>query len=576
MAQGGSGSLARELFQDTAFGFFVRLLSGGKYLAWEDTYDQNALSKYLSTAETPLERAQTRESQRQVTQQASRKAQDAEANSSDDAASIGSPDDDPKDQATDFEVIDWVKPYDPKNPRQWPSWKKFFATGQICLLTTSVYIGSAIYTAGLQDVVHTFHVSETAALLGLTLFVCGYGLGPMVWAPMSEVPFFGRNPIYIGTLFVFVGLQPAVIYAPNFGALLAFRFLTGLFGSPALATGGASIADMYAPNKQAYGIAFWGVSAVFGPVLGPLVGGFAAQANGWRWTIWELMWLSAFCLIFLFFFFPETSASNILFRRANRLRAERAKLESNEKQLPLKTEAEIEAEGMSGKEIALMVFVRPFTLSFFEPVVLALNLYIALLYALLYLWFESFPIVFVGMYHFNSGTLGLAFVGILIGAFIAIGPFFWYLYKFQEPQFRADGNIKPEYRLPPAFVGGFCIPICLFWFGWSAGNTHWIMPIIGTVWFTIGAFCLFMSVLAYLGDAYPRYVASVYAGNDLMRSSFGAGFPLFANAMFHRLGIDWGCSLLAFLSMLFIPIPFILYRYGERIRGVSKMARHDI
>ena len=63
------------------------------------------------------------------------------------------------------------------------------------------------------------------------------------------------------------------------------------------------------------------------------------------------------------------------------------------------------------------------------------------------------------------------------------------------------------------------------------------MPIIGTGWFSVGAFLLFNSVLNYLGDAYPEYAASVLAGNDFMRSSFGAGFPLFATAMYHRLGV---------------------------------------
>jgi MFS transporter, DHA1 family, multidrug resistance protein len=95
-----------------------------------------------------------------------------------------------------------------------------------------------------------FGVSQVAATLGLTLFVAGYGLGPMVWAPMSEIPQIGRNPIYIGTLVVFVFFQFAVIYAKNFGMLLAFRFLTGLFGSPVLATGGASLSDMYKPAKR--------------------------------------------------------------------------------------------------------------------------------------------------------------------------------------------------------------------------------------------------------------------------------------------------------------------------------------
>lgn len=387
---------------------------------------------------------------------------------------------------------------------------------------------------------------------------------------MSEMPFIGRNPVYIGTLFVFVLFQLGVIYAKNFGMLLAFRFLTGFIGSPVLATGGATIADMYKTSKQAYGIGVWGIAAVCGPAMGPLIGGFAAEANGWQWPIWELMWLSGFCLIFLTIFLPETSSSNILYRRTVRIRQKTG--DPN-----FKCQPEIEAEGMTTNEILLMVFVRPFTLTFTEPICFFLNVYIALTYGLLYLWFESFPIVFIEIYGFSLGTQGLAFLGILLGALIVMVPFFYYNYKYVEPQFTATGELRPEVRLQPALVGAFFLPICLFWFGWtSRSEIHWIVPIIGTSLFSIGEFLLFMGVLSYLGDAYPKHVASVYAGNDLVRSAFGAGFPLFAPAMYSKLGIGWASSLLGFLAVAFIPIPFILYFYGKSIRERSKMARHDI
>ena len=227
----------------------------------------------------------------------------------------------------------------------WSTLKKTFVTFEICLLTTSVYIGSAIYSAGTLSVVETFGVSEVAATLGLTLFVAGYGLGPMVWAPMSEIPQIGRNPVYIGTLIVFVIFQVPTALAVNFGMLLAFRFLTGFIGSPVLATGGASIADIVSPKKRAYAIGIWGISAVCGPVLGPLVGGFAAQAENWKWPIWELMWLSGFTLALLIFLLPETSSTNILYRRARRLR----KLTGIES---LKCQPEIEAEEMTGKDVS--------------------------------------------------------------------------------------------------------------------------------------------------------------------------------------------------------------------------------
>lgn len=418
--------------------------------------------------------------------------------------------------------------------------------------------------------VATFHVSSVAATLGLTLFVLGYATGPMLWAPMSEIPQFGRNPVYILTLAAFVALQVPTALASKFGVLLALRFLGGFVGSPSLATGGASIGDMYTPEKRTYGLAVWGVGAVCGPTLGPLVGGFAVEKEGWAWSIWELMWLSGGCLLLLVFFLPETSSANILFRRARRLR----KLTGNPK---LKCEPELMGENMTGKDIAMMTLVRPFSLLVTEPIILALDMYIALIYGVLYIWFECFPIVFIDIYHFSLGTLGLAYLGLLVGIIVVIGPFVWYHHKYTEPKFDDNGDLKPELRLPPAFFGAFAIPICLFWFAWtSRPDIHWIVPIIGTAWFSSGAFLLFNAVLNYLADAYPHHAASVMAGNDFLRSTVGAGFPLFAAAMFKKLGVNWASSLLGFLSVAFIPIPFLLYKYGHVLRRKSKYARKDI
>ncbi|KIW81811.1 hypothetical protein Z517_04837 [Fonsecaea pedrosoi CBS 271.37] len=469
----------------------------------------------------------------------------------------------------DAHIVDWYGPDDSENPRNWGSVKKVWVTFEICLLTFSVYIGSSIYTAGILDVSNEFGVSRVAATLGLTLFVLGYGVGPMFLSPLSELPQTGRGPIYIGTLALFVILQVPTALATNFGMLMAFRFITGFVGSPPLATGGATIGDMYSPAKRTYGMAVWGIGAVCGPTMGPLVGGFAAESKGWTWTIWELMWLSGFTLVLLIFLMPETSSPNILYRRTMRLR----KLTGNSK---LMCEPQLIGEQMTPREIAMMTLVRPFLLCFTEPMVFLLNMYIALIYGLLYIWFESFPIVFSGIYGFSLGLEGTAFLGILIGVLLTLPPFIWYQRKYIEPKFNDKGDLQPEWRLPPSFVGAFAIPICLFWFGWSARpDIHWIVPIIGTAWFSIGAFLLFNSVLNYLADAYPAYAASVLAGNDFFRSTFGAGFPLFASAMYKNLGVGWASSTLGFLAIAFIPIPFFLFKYGERLRMRSKYAQKD-
>ncbi|KAL3248381.1 hypothetical protein ABHI18_012053 [Aspergillus niger] len=197
----------------------------------------------------------------------------------------------------DVIVVDWRGPSDSENPQNWSTAKKFVVSCEIWLLTFAICIGSAIYTPGIPGVSEQFGVSNVAAVLGLTLFVLGYGLGPMVWSPLLELPNIARSPTYILTLVVFVFFQFAVIYAKNFGMLLVFRFLTGSIGSPCLATGAVSMSDIWKPQARDCMIGIWGCFAVAAPVLGPLVGGFAAPVNGWTWTIWQLLWVSALTLV---------------------------------------------------------------------------------------------------------------------------------------------------------------------------------------------------------------------------------------------------------------------------------------
>lgn len=357
------------------------------------------------------------------------------------------------------------------------------------------------------------------------------------------------------------------------GALIPLRFVAGFFGSPALATGGASIADMYTPKYRAHGIAIWGITAVCGPVLGPLVGGFIVDwrnrlgyIDGWRWTIWELLWLSGLAFIIIFIALPETSTPNILYYKAKRLR----KITGNQ---DLQSESEIMQKEMTAGQMVKTSLLFPFVLCFTEPIVFLLNLYIALVYGILYIFFEAYAIVFVEIYGFNYGELGLSFLGIFIGAVLSMLIFEIYLKVNLEKKFdEAEGGfIKPEQRLPPAMIGAFGIPICLFWFGWTArADIHWIVPIISTAFFGAGTFMLFQAILNYLPDAYPTRAASVLAGNDLFRSAFGAGFPVFATAMYTNEGIGVASSILGALATLMIPIPFVFYKYGEKIRSYSK------
>ncbi|GLA08250.1 hypothetical protein AnigIFM60653_009779 [Aspergillus niger] len=559
----------KELIRDTAFGKLVRILSGRRLLLYPEERDLE-----LSFIQEPPDVAAKEE----VTlPDITRNESIIEPNRLETIMSQASyrshrgswPVPAPQDKRPI--IVGW-RPGDSENPQNWSTIKKFLVSCLVWILTFAIYIGSAIYSPGIPDVAEQFGVSNVAATLGLTLFVLGYGIGPMIWSPLSELPMVGRSPIYVLTLFVFVFLNFAVVYAKNFGMLLAFRFLTGLIGSPALATGGASMADLWSPRARDYMIVIWGAFAIAAPVLGPLVGGFASSANGWTWTIWQLIWVSGLALVLLFFLLPETYGPNILYRRARRMR--------QLSKLDIYSEAELELRQIPSTDIVYEALVRPFQLCFLEPIVLVMNVYISLVYGILYIWFEAFPIVFQEIHGFNPGESGMSFLGIITGtvAFAIPGYFTWKYFYQSKLVGDNDESFPPEYELPPACVGSICLPISLFWFGWTGNfeSVHWIAPIAAAALFSVGGCLIFNPIFCYLARAYPRYAASVLAGNDFMRSSFGAGFPLFAAAMFHHLGVGWACTLLGCLTCLFVPFPFVLYWRGKQLRLRSKFARHDI
>ena len=117
------------------------------------------------------------------------------------------------------------------------------------------------------------------------------GFGPMLWAPLSEIPSIGRNPVYSLTFVIFVIISIPTAAVNNFSGLLVLRVIQGFFGSPCLANGGASMADLYSTLITPYGLTAWVSAGFAGPALGPLLSGFAVTAEGWRWSFWEIVWV---------------------------------------------------------------------------------------------------------------------------------------------------------------------------------------------------------------------------------------------------------------------------------------------
>lgn len=131
----------------------------------------------------------------------------------------------------------------------------------------------------------------------------------------------------------------------------------------------------------------------------------------------------------------------------------------------------------------------------------------------------------------------------------------------------------PGYRLPPTIAGTVLVTIGLLWFGWTTYTSiHWIVPIIGSALFGAGTLLAFMGMWTFLVESYPLYAASALAANSFCRNSFAAVFPIFGKAMYENLGYQWATFLLAMISLVMMPFPFIFYRYGDWFRSKSHYA----
>jgi hypothetical protein len=143
--------------------------------------------------------------------------------------------------------------------------------------------------------------------------------------------------------------------------------------------------------------------------------------------------------------------------------------------------------------------------------------------------------------------------------------------RYANVEKKSIGEAPAEARLLPAMIGAVALPIGMFWFAWTNyPNIHWSVCIAASAPFGFGMVLVFLSAVNYLIDSYTIYAASVLAANSVLRSLFGAAFPLFTNQMYSRLGIHWASSIPAFLALACLPAPFFFYKYGQAIRMKCK------
>ncbi|RPD59300.1 MFS polyamine transporter [Lentinus tigrinus ALCF2SS1-7] len=455
-------------------------------------------------------------------------------------------------------VVAWDGPDDPENPRNWTSKRKWTIALTVSAFTFISPLSSTMIAPAAGQIASGFNITDEFQVnLSISIFVLAYAVGPLVLGPLSEI--FGRTPVLRGCNLFFTAWNLGCGFAQSERQLIAFRFLAGLGGSAPLAAGGAVLGDLFAPEERGKAMALYTLAPLLGPAIGPIVGGWIAERSTWRWVFWSTSIAAGVIQIVGIFTLKESFGPVLLDRKAKKIRANLDAENSGE----VRTMFQKTAKKRNYRHFFFVSICRPFILSVQEPIVQLFGLYLAFVYGIIYLVLTTIPEIYTNIYHNTPGIVGLHYIGLGIGLFVCSqinSRLSDVIYKKLKE--RNGGVGEPEHRLR------------LLVAGWGAQErTHWIVPDIGFALIGGGMVLSFQGMMMYIVEAFTMYAASALAAVSFLRSIAAFGFPLFAPAMYNRLGYGVANTILAAIAFV-IGVPAILglYTYGKKIRGMSKHA----
>ncbi|QIW96568.1 hypothetical protein AMS68_002086 [Peltaster fructicola] len=463
-------------------------------------------------------------------------------------------------------VISWSI-NDPGNPHNWSATRKVFVVIAGIVLVFNSTFGSSIAAGASQQTADYFNVTNTVQLvLPTSLFLVGYVLGPLLTAPMSES--YGRKPILFVTFLIYTAFSLGCALAPTWAGLVVMRLLCGMGAGTPISVVGGVYADIYkTPQARGTAIMIFMTMTILGPLVGPPASGYLAVVS-WRWAYW-LQLIIAGVSWPIFIFMPETYGPVLLKRKAAEQRQETG---------DVSIVAPIELENKSMQELITVILARPFRMFLFEAIVLSSCLYMAMVYAVFYMFLQAYPLIFEGVYGFSPGEEGLTFLAIFVGSVMASGVYFWWDHYYEKKRAQNPApkwTAQEEYhRVPIACIAGPLFAASIFWLGWAARpDVHWIVPTLAGIPFGLAYVLIFMGLINYIVDAYEAFSASALAASSCSRSLFGVILPFAVPSMFSHLGIAWACSVLGFISLALGVIPFVFIRFGEKLRANSEFCQ---
>ena len=144
-------------------------------------------------------------------------------------------------------VVSWLQE-DPRNPMQFSMARKVVIVLVTGLSALIISLASSGYSGSIRGIIQHFDISEEVATLGLSLYVIGFSVGPLLWAPLSENV--GRQVPFFFSFLLLAAFCAGCAGAQNIQTLLILRFFAGAFGSSPLTNAGGIVSDMFTQRQR--------------------------------------------------------------------------------------------------------------------------------------------------------------------------------------------------------------------------------------------------------------------------------------------------------------------------------------
>ncbi|KEF58931.1 uncharacterized protein A1O9_03774 [Exophiala aquamarina CBS 119918] len=457
-------------------------------------------------------------------------------------------------------LVAFDEPHDHLNPKDWPTIRKWVATGVLSVTGFNRIMVSTIMAPALSTIAVELDMNATTSVMSLSVYLLATAFGPLLIGPLSEI--YGRKPVLHATNTWFLVWNLVCGFATSKSVLIAARLLAGLGASAIYTLGGGVLGDVWRPEERGRSLGLYQLIPLLGAAVGPILGGFIASSTTWRWMFWSTSIFQLVATVLSFFIFHETYAHAILKQKASRLRRS-----TGDARYHAAVEKLLENRPLSWmwrKSLS-----RPLRLLMFHSIVQIQAVVCGFAYGITYLVISSYADMWTARYAESTSRAGLHYLAMCLGEILGSqlgGPAMDLV--FHKLKMRHRGSGAPELHLPLMVPGSLITVTGFLLYGWTAQTrSFWVVVDLGALLLSLGNSMTGQVMQAYVIDSYPDHTSSALAASQLVRSLTAFGFPLFAPHLYAALGYGWGNSLLALISAVIgFPAPLVLWVFGARLR----------